>query len=409
MDLATLLAHADADPAEAALAPPIYQVANFAAESADEFTSMNSGRHDRFYRRFGNPSQARLEQVMAAAEGAEAGLATASGMGAVTTTLLALVGAGDHVVAQQSMYGGTLSLLQDLAPRLGIEVTLVDQTDVAAFERAIGPRTKLVMLETPSNPLLRLTDIQAVTAIAQDRGILTFADNTVATPVNHRLVELGVDLVMHSVTKAVSGHADVLAGIVLGRRELIDRIWRTHTMAGSVIGPFDAWLALRGLRTLAMRVQRQNATAQAVARFLAEHPAVRQVNYPGLASHPQHDLAVRQMTGFGGLMSLELRGGAPAAERFIDGLGLPVRSSSLGGFRSTVVRPAAMWEQELTEQQLAAAGVPAGLVRYAVGLESEVDLIADLDRALAAVRTDEMSSSVRHGPRDQSNVSTKNA
>jgi cystathionine beta-lyase/cystathionine gamma-synthase len=386
MDLETLLLYADADPAEPDLAPPIHQSTPFAAADAAEFAAMNSDpRHERYYRRYGNPSQARLEKVLAAAEGAEACLATASGMGAVSTIVLGLLSSGDHVVAQRSMYGGTLSLLQHLAPRLGIEATLVDQTDTDAFARAARPgATKLFLLESPSNPLLQVTDIAAVAAVAREVGALTCVDNTVATPVNQRPLEHGADLVMHSVTKALSGHADVLAGAVIGPRELVDRIWATHLVIGSVISPFDAWLALRGLRTLVMRVERQNRTADAVARVLAAHPAVRVVNHPGLPTHPQRDLVARQMTGHGGLMSFELGAGAEAAERFIGALRLPVRAPSLGGVRSLVVRPAAMWAQEMTVEELTAAGVAPGLVRLAVGLEAEQDLIADLERALAS-------------------------
>lgn len=382
MTLETLLLHAD-DDGGSAIAPPIHPAVPFSAASAEELAKLSSSpRAERFYRRYGHPTQARLEAVMAAVEGAEAGLATASGIGAVSTTVLSLAAAGDHIVAQRSMYGGTLSLLRDLAPRLGIEATLVDQTDTPAFERAVRPNTKLIMLETPSNPLLQITDVEAVTRLARDRGIPTFIDNTVATPVNQRPLDQGVDLVMHSITKAVSGHSDVLAGIVLGRSDLIERIWRTHIVIGSVISPHDAWLALRGLRTLAMRVERQNRTALALARFLNDHPAVATVNHPGLPGHPQHELAKRQMRGYGGLLSFELHEGPDAAERLITALRLPARSPSLGGVRSLVIRPAAMWEQELSEEQLAEAGVPPALVRFAVGLEAEPDLIADLAHGL---------------------------
>lgn len=385
MALETLLAHADSDPGELSLAPPIHQTVNYSAPSAAEFDAFNEQpRPEQYYRRYGNATQARLERVASAAEGAEAALVTASGMGAISTVFLSLLSQGDHVVAQQSMYGGTLSLLRDIAPRFGVAVTFVDQTDTDAFARSLTPETKLIMLETPSNPLLRLTDVEAVTALARDRGILTFADNTVATPVNQRPLDQGVDLVMHSVTKAMSGHADVQAGIVLGTGELIERVWRTHLMTGAIVSPFDAWLALRGLRTLSMRAERQNRCAQAVAEHLSGHPSVRTVNYPGLTEHPQHELAKRQMRGFGGLLSFELRGGRDAAERFISALRLVVRSASLGGTRSTLVRPAAMWANELTDEQLAEAGVPSGLVRLAVGLEHEADLIADLDRGLDA-------------------------
>lgn len=383
MDLETLLLYADADPAEPDLAPPIHQSTPYAAADAAEFAAMNSDpRHQRYYRRYGNPSQARLEGVLAAIEGAPACLATASGMGAASTIVLALLRGGDHVVAQRSMYGGTLSLLQHLAPRLGIEATLVDQTDPGAFERAARPNTKLFLLESPSNPLLQLTDIAAVAGLARGMGALTCVDNTIATPVNQRPLEHGADLVLHSVTKALSGHADVLAGAVLGRRELIDRIWATHLVLGSVISPFDAWLALRGLRTLVMRVERHNRTAAAVAAFLAGQPGVRAVNYPGSPEHPQRDLVARQMTGHGGLLSFELPDAA-AADRFIAALRLVAHAPSLGGVRSLVVRPAAMWAQEMSAEEVAAAGVAPGLVRLAVGVESEADLIADIEQALA--------------------------
>ncbi|MFJ4428977.1 trans-sulfuration enzyme family protein [Streptomyces bobili] len=382
--LETLLTHADADADDPAVAPTIHQSVNYSAASAEDFDALNSDVNPaRYYRRYGNPTQARLERIVAAAEGAEAALATASGMGATTTTLLTFVSQGDHVVAQRSMYGGTLSLLRDIAPRFGIEVTFVDQTDTAAFEQAIKPNTKMIMLETPSNPLLQLTDMAAVTALARTHGILTFADNTIATPVNQKPLDQGVDLVMHSVTKAISGHADVQAGIVVGSKELIDRIWKTHTMAGSIVSPFDAWLAVRGLRTLSMRMERQNRCAQALADYLVTHPAVRSVNYPGLTEHPQHDLAKRQMSGFGGVLSFELSGGETAAEQLISALRLPVRASSLGGTRSTLVRPAAMWSNELTEEQLEEAGVAGGLIRFAVGLEHEDDLINDLRQGLS--------------------------
>ncbi len=384
--LETLLLHADADDdAEPGIAPPIHASVPFSAATAEEFAELSAEpRHERFYRRYGNPTQARLERLIAEAEGAEAALATASGMGAVSTTLLTLLSAGDHVVAQHSMYGGTLGFLRDVAPRLGIEVTFVDQADTPAFARALRPNTRLVMLETPSNPLLRVTDLRAVAELARERGILTMADNTVATPVNQRPLECGVDLVMHSVTKSLSGHSDVLAGVLAGSRELIERIWQTHILVGAVVSPYDAWLALRGLRTLVMRVERQNAGALALARFLQSHPGVAAVNHPGLPEHPQHELAARQMRGFGGLLSFEPHGGREAAERLLSALRLVRRSPSLGGYRTLAVRPAAMWAIELTDEQLTEAGVPPALIRVAVGLENPDDLVADFERALAA-------------------------
>lgn len=383
--LESLLLYADADPDERAIAPPLYQTVPFAAASADEFAAMNDRPlPERAYRRNGNPTQRRLEKVVARLEGAEAAVATASGMGAMTTTILALLESGDHVVAQRSGYGGTLTLLQKLAPRFGVTATFVDQTDVAAFEDALTPRTRLIVLETPSNPLLQLTDLAAVAAVARDRGILTLVDNTIATPVDQRPLALGVDLVMHSVTKALSGHSDVLAGIVAGRRDVVERIWDTHVVVGAVISPFDAWLALRGIRTLAMRVEWQDRLALSVARFLEGHAAITRVSYPGLESHPQHELARRQMRGHGSVVSFELDGGFAAADAFVGSLRLAQRSSSLGGTRSLVVQPAAMWAHYMDDEHLDDAGVPPGLVRLSVGLDNETDLVSDLDRALGA-------------------------
>jgi len=388
----SLVLYGDADPDESAIAPPLYQSVPFAAASADEFAVMNQQPlPERAYRRNGNPTQRRLEKIVASLEGAEAALATASGMGAITTTVLSLLQAGDHVVSQRSGYGGTLTLLQKVAPRFGIETTLVDQTDTSAFEAAITARTRLVILESPSNPLLRLTDLTAVADLAHAAGAITLVDNTVATPMNQRPLDLGADLVMHSVTKALSGHSDVLAGVVAGPRELIEGIWDTHVVSGSVISPFDAWLALRGIRTLPMRVEWQDRLALRVAEHLERHPAIAEVNYPGLASHPQHELAVRQMKGHGGVLSFELQGGYEAAEVFIAALNIPKRSSSLGGARSLVAQPAAMWAKSMSADQLNEAGVPPGLVRLAVGLDNESDLIADLDKALTAVESTSVS------------------
>lgn len=386
MDPATLLVHADEDASETALAPPIHQTVPFAATSAEDFKIRNTrALEKRSYRRYGNPNEEGLESVVASLENAEAALTTAAGMGAISTTLLALLRTGDHVVAQQSMYGGTLSLLRTLAPRVGIDVTFVDQTNPTAFHKAITDRTKVFLLETPSNPLLQLTDVREASTIARQRGIVTVVDNTIATPVNQQPLDLGADLVVHSVTKGISGHSDVLAGMVLGKKPLVEEIWETHILLGSVVSPFDAWLALRGARTLAMRARWQEDVALAAAAFLEQHDAIQTVNYPGLSNHPQHRLAMEQMTGFGGVLSFELAGGYEAGERLIQELRLPAHSSSLGGFRSLVVQPAALWGGSLSLEELDQAGVPVGLVRLAVGLEHATDLIADLDQALTKI------------------------
>jgi methionine-gamma-lyase len=278
---------------------------------------------------------------------------------------------------------GTTKLLTEVLPRFGVTATLVDQTDIAAFAAALTPQTKLILIETPSNPTLQLTDLRAIADLARAHNILTFADNTFASPVNQRPLEHGIDLVMHAATKYLGGHHDLSAGVVAGSQALIDKIWEAHIVVGAVLGPIDGWLLLRGLRTLPMRVAQHNRNALAVARFLAEHPAIEAVYYPGLDTHPQYALAQRQMRGFGGVLSFAVKGGYAATQRFIGALKLPTQAVSLGGYESLVVHAAAMWVGTLGEAGLAQAGIHPSLVRFSVGLEDERDLIADLQQALA--------------------------
>ena len=380
----SLLIHGDAGiDDDSSIAPPLHQTSTFRATSAEQFAEMATlPRHARYYTRYGNPTLARVEAVLAALEGAEAGLLTASGMGAIATTVLALVGQGDHIVAQQNHYMGTSKLLTETLARFGVGATLVDQTDPAAFAAALQPTTRLIVVETPSNPTMQLTDLRAIGELARPRGILTMADNTFATPINTRPIEHGIDLVVHSATKFLGGHHDLSAGVVLGPKGLIERIWDTAIVLGAVLGPFDAWLLLRGLRTLGLRVERHNRTALAIAQFLAGHAAVEAVFYPGIERHAQHALALRQMHGFGGVLSFAVRGGYGATRRCIEGLRLPAQAVSLGGFETLVVHAAAMWEGTLGPEGMADAGIQPNLVRLSVGLEDERDLIDDLRRAL---------------------------
>src|SRR5438270_4035020 len=299
-----------------AVVAPIFQTANFRGDSAQDFARRaGEARHSEFYTRYGNPTLSQVESVLAALEGAESALVTASGMGAVSATVLSVVSKGDHVVAQANHYGGTLNLLKSFLPRFGVEVTQVDQRDPSAFERAAKPNTKLLLLETPSNPVMTLTDLRAVAAIAKSRRITTLMDNTFATPLNQRPLELGVDLVFHSATKYFGGHCDLIAGVVLGSKAHLEKIWSHHVILGGALGPFDGWLLLRGLRTLALRVRQHNENALALAEFLEGHSAVKAVYYPGLKSHPQRELAARQMSGFGGMLSFEVKDGYEAADR----------------------------------------------------------------------------------------------
>jgi methionine-gamma-lyase len=272
--------------------------------------------------------------------------------------------------------------MTDVLPRWGVECTFVEQTDPADFAKAIRPNTKLIYSETPTNPLMRITDLRAVAEIAKERGITTIADNTFATPVNQRPLELGIDAVVHSATKYLGGHHDLTAGVIVGSSKYIERAWRFHILMGAVLSPFDSWLLLRGLRTLGLRIERHNRNALAVARFLEQHPRVERVNYPGLTSHPQFELARNQMNGFTGMLSVELKGGYAAAELFIRSLKLGTYAASLGGFETLLVHPAAMWIKTLTQEQREMMGVSDSLVRISIGLEDELELIEDFKQAL---------------------------
>ncbi|MCX6431280.1 MAG: PLP-dependent aspartate aminotransferase family protein [Actinobacteria bacterium] len=378
--ISTTVMHADRDvhPTRS-VARPIYQPAAFGAEDSESFArAAVEPRGSDFYTRFGNPNHAHVAAVVAQLENTEAAMVMASGMAALTTTVLALVSAGDHVIGQRSTYGGTASLLLNLLPRLGVSTTQVDQTDVRAFEEAFTSQTRLVLLESPSNPSLQITDLRAVVDLARARGVLTAADNTFATPLNQRPTDHGIDLVWHSATKYLNGHSDVSAGVVAGSAELLDRIWEVSLLTGATLGPFDSWLLLRGLRTLPLRMARHNDNGQAIAEALQGHPAISRVHYPGLRSHPQHELAAAQMNGFGGVVAVELAAGFPAADAFVGHLQYARRSASLGGVESLAVHPASMWRGMLSDEQLVASGLPMGLVRVAAGTEDTADLVADV-------------------------------
>jgi cystathionine beta-lyase/methionine-gamma-lyase len=380
------LIHGDAglDP-DSSIAPPIYPSVTYRGASAEQFQEMASvPRHSRFYTRYGSPTHERVEAILSKIEGAEAALLLASGMAAISTAVLTLVQAGDHVVAQRSHYMGTTQLVTRVLAQFGVTATSVDQSDARAFESAITPKTRLILVESPSNPLLALTDLSAVAKLARARGITTLADNTFATPINTRPLAHGIDLVVHSATKFLGGHHDLLAGVVAGPRATIERIWEMSIVLGGNLGSFEAWLLLRGLRTLGLRVERQNATALSVARFLETHPAVASVHYPGLESHPQHPLARAQMRGFGGVLSLVVRGGIKAAPNFMRRLKVFTQAVSLGGIESLAMHAATVWAGTLGEEQMRAADVDPGLIRLSLGLEDPADLIADLEQALNA-------------------------
>ncbi|GGX77341.1 trans-sulfuration enzyme family protein [Vogesella alkaliphila] len=385
--LETMVIHADADlSSEKGVAPAIHYSAVFKAEDSAEFIAMSSEpQHPRNYTRYGNPVHERVKTVMAQLEGTETALVTASGMGAIATTVLALVKAGDHVIGQRRHYMSSSKLLDDMLPRFGIEVTLVEQEDAAAFEAAIRPNTRLILLESPVNPVLMLTDIAAVTRVARAHGILTMADNTFSSPINQRPHDLGVDIVIHSATKYLGGHHDMSGGVICTSKALAEEIWHTHITLGAVLSPMDAWLLLRGLRTLPMRVERINANALALARFLEQQPQVERVYYPGLESHPQHELARTQMQGYGGVVAFGVRGGYAEAERFVAALQIPHNAGNLGGVDSLAIHTAAMWAGTMSPAQMQAADIPLNFVRYSVGIEHVEDLKRDVLQALATL------------------------
>lgn len=362
---------------------PIYQTSTF--EVADNDEQIRVTATDRYYTRWGNPTITVAEETVAALEGTEGARTFASGMGAITTTILGLLKTGDHIVSQREIYGGVTKFFAEWLPKLGIETTFVDTNDYGQHARAIRPNTKMLYLESPTNPALRVVDMKKMAALAREHGLLSMIDSTFGTPINQRPADYGFDLVMHSGTKYLSGHADLTCGVVCGRRELMDRLWETRTTLGNVMDPHAAWLLLRGLKTLAVRVARQNENALRVAEFLSQHQKVRRVHYPWLKSHPQYAIAREQMTGGGGMVTFEVEGTGEDARRVSEATRLFRLATSLGGVESLVSIPVLTSHAMISAEQRAEMGVTEQMVRLSVGIENAGDLIADLDHALAAV------------------------
>jgi len=368
------------------LSTPIYQTSTFEVTDMDE--QVRATPTDHFYTRYGNPTHTVAENAIAELEGADAALLFASGMSAISTTILALTKAGDHIVAQRDIYGGATKFFTQWLPKFGVEVALVDTTDYEQHARAIRPNTKILHLESPTNPTLRVVDLKRVAALAKQHGVTTLVDSTFATPINCRPVEFGIDLVMHSGTKYFGGHADLICGIIAGRRDLIETIHSTRTTLGCNMDPHAAWLLLRGIKTLAVRVQRQNENALKVAQFLKSHPKVRSVSYPFLEGHPQRALAMQQMRGGGGVLSFEVEGTGEDACRFAEALELFTLAPSLGGVESLVTIPVITSHAMIRAEERQKMGVTEQMVRLSLGIESAEDLIADLERGLSAVKVE---------------------
>ena len=364
---------------------PIYTASLFAFSDADEGIAIhNDQKPGYYYGRLGNPTQEVLERTVAELEGAEDALAFASGMAAISASILTVAKQGDHIVAPASMYSTTTNLFRYLTD-FGIETSFIDATELGNYRTAARDTTRIFWIETPSNPLVQITDIAEVVRIAKELGIVTIADNTFATPYNQRPIEMGVDMAAHSATKYLGGHSDLTAGVLAGSKEFIDKARHGPTkFFGGNIAPQVAWLVARGIKTLALRMERHNANAYAIADMLIRHPKVKAVYHPGLKSHRNHDIAMRQMKGFGGMVSLDLETAA-AAKAFVNAVQLCTFATSLGGVE-TIVQPAAlMTHATLSEDERSAAGISDGLIRMSVGIESIDDIKADLEQALAKI------------------------
>lgn len=377
-ETAAIHAGQEPEPRTGAVVVPIFQTSTYAQSSP--------GQHRGYeYTRTQNPTRDALQEALAALEAGRHGLAFASGL-AATNTVMNLLKVGDHVVCSDDVYGGTFRIFDKVWRQCGIDFTFVDARDPQRVEDAIRERTRLIWVETPSNPLLKLVDLRAIADIGRHRGVLTVCDNTFASPFFQKPLALGIDLVVHSTTKYIGGHSDVVGGaIVMVRDDLRDRLQFFQNAVGACTSPFDSWLTLRGLKTLAVRMERHFQNALAVARFLEGHPRVERVLYPWLPSHPQHDLAKAQMTGMSGMVSFELAGGLEASRRFLERVRVFTLAESLGGVESLIEHPAIMTHASIPPEMRAQSGIRDGLCRASVGIEHVDDLLEDLDQALQAI------------------------
>jgi len=372
----TIHAGQSPDPTTGAVMMPIYATSTYAQESP--------GVHKGFeYSRSQNPTRMAFERCIADLESGSDGMAFASGLSAIAT-ILELLDHGAHIISSDDLYGGSFRLFDKVRKRTaGLQMTLVDLSNIAAVEAAIRPDTKMIWVETPTNPLLKLADLEAIAALAKKRGFITVADNTFASPWVQRPLEHGIDIVMHSTTKYLNGHSDIVGGaVVTNNPNLVERLRFLHNAVGSIASPFDSFLALRGLKTLALRMERHCTNALKIARWLEAHPKIARVIYPGLESHPQHALAKKQMSGFGGIVTATLKGDLSATRRFLERTQLFTLAESLGGVESLIEHPAIMTHASIPEDQRARIGISDSLVRLSVGVEDAGDLIADLDQAL---------------------------
>ncbi len=386
-EFATLAVHAGESPCPAtgALDTPIYQSTTFVSADSDEMAAVYGEEKSGYmYTRYGNPTIRALEEKMAALEGGDAALAFSTGMAAISSAILGTIKTGDHVVAARSLYGAAYNFLNRKLPRMGASTTFVASTRIEDFEKAIRPNTRLIYFETPSNPVLEILDIAALAELARSRGIPSMIDNTFASPALQQPLRLGVTVVVHSATKYLCGHGDAMGGAVVGPKSTIDEL--SHEVIrdfGGVISPFNAWLILRGIRTLHLRMPAHCLNAQRIAELLVHHPKVDRVNYPGLPNHPGHDVAKKQMKGYGAMISFEVKGGYEGGKKVMDRVKIFARAASLGDTRSLIVHSASTSHRAVPRAQRLAVGITDGLVRLSVGVEAAEDLSRDLEQALA--------------------------
>ncbi len=375
-----------ADESTGSVTTPIYQTSTFGFKKARDISRAAAGETGKFvYSRWDNPTTSVLEEKLADLEGAEEAAFFSSGMAAISTAVLTCVKKGDHVVAIRDLYGETFRLIHELLPSFGVETSLVDPTDLSSMSREIRGSTKLVYVETPTNPTLKLVDLRRAASIAHKSGALLLVDNTFCSPLSQKPLDLGADVVLHSATKFLNGHSDLLAGAAAGDRAVIGRIKRLRRTLGGTLDPHAAFLVLRGIKTLSLRIDKHNSNAQSLAEFLESHKKVLRVNYPGLRSHPQHDLAKKQMRGYGGMLSFELKGTKKDAMKFTESLELATLGASLGSVETLVTHPATITHLQLTRRERERTGISDTLIRVAVGIEDAEDIIDDFSRALAKV------------------------
>lgn len=390
MDIETKIVHGGQHPDKmtGAIAPPIYQTSTFAFRDADHGARVFSGEEEGYiYTRLGNPTIDLLASKIALLESTEAGMVFSSGLSAIFNVVATTAKTGEHIVSDNTIYGGTFALFKNVLPRFGIETTFIDASNISEVTAALRENTKLIFIETPANPTLKIIDIAQCAKIACDKNIPLCVDNTFATPYLQRPIEQGADIALHSLTKYFGGHGDIIGGAVAGKKEFIKELWEIGKEIGSSNSPFNAWLVLRGLKTLAVRMEKHCDNAMEIAEYLSKHNKVEKVYYPGLPTHPGHDLAKKQMSKFGGMIGFDVKGGKEAGKIVMNSVKLCILAVSLGDVDTLIEHPASMTHFTYSDEELLKCGIKPGYIRISVGLENAADLIADLEQALSKINT----------------------